>query len=176
MTTKRLTKISLLTAFLCVSIYLLPPIMIPVVGVEFTLQTAVIILIGLILKPLDAFISVALYLLIGALGIPVFSGKAGGFQPFLGPTAGFLWMFPIISYAISFLKSKQKNKAYDIFIIFMISIVITYPVATLFFHSYTKMPYHQALWYFTPYMLIDLIKIGISYTIYLKLPEEVILN
>lgn len=174
MTLKRMTKISLLTSFLCVSIYLLPPLMIPLVGVEFTLQTAVIILIGLILKPTDAFISVLLYILVGLLGIPVFSGKIGGFQPFLGPTAGFIYMFPIIAYLISLLKSKTKKVFYDLGIIIFVSILITYPIAVIFFTQYTKMPYLKALIYFIPYMSIDLIKVGIAYLVYKKLPEELL--
>ncbi|MDW8084466.1 MAG: biotin transporter BioY [Candidatus Caldarchaeum sp.] len=70
-------------------------ITIPTQPIPFTLQTFFIILTGLIGGPKIGFIATALYLLMGAVGIPVFANLRGGWTVFLGPTAGYLFAFPI---------------------------------------------------------------------------------
>ena len=62
-------------------------------AVPFTLQTfAVFLAVGL-LGWKRGTAAVGLYLCIGAIGVPVFSGLGGGFGVLLGPTGGFLWSF-----------------------------------------------------------------------------------
>ena len=74
---------------------------IPLGPVPFTLQTAVIILLSLLLTPGQAAATCGIYLLMGAVGLPVFSGMTGGFGKFLGPTGGFLVSYPIASFAMT---------------------------------------------------------------------------
>lgn len=62
-------------------------------GVPFTLQTLVIPLTAAIAGPVLGTLTTALYLLLGAVGLPVFSGFSGGFAALIGPNAGFLWGF-----------------------------------------------------------------------------------
>jgi biotin transport system substrate-specific component len=64
-------------------------------GVPITLQTLWVFLAGLILGPVWAGVAFVLYLLAGALGLPVFAGAAGGVGNFLDPTGGFLVSFPV---------------------------------------------------------------------------------
>jgi biotin transport system substrate-specific component len=64
-------------------------------GVPITLQTFWVFLAGLILGPAWAGVAFVLYLLAGALGLPVFAGAAGGVGNFLDPTGGFLVSFPV---------------------------------------------------------------------------------
>lgn len=64
-------------------------------GVPVTLQTLWVFLAGLILGPVWAGVAFVLYLLAGALGLPVFAGASGGLGSFLGPTGGFLVSFPV---------------------------------------------------------------------------------
>ncbi len=68
---------------------------IPLGPVPFTMQTAVIILIALLLTPRQAVIACGVYLLMGAIGLPVFSNMTGGIGKLLGPTGGFLFSYPI---------------------------------------------------------------------------------
>lgn len=65
-------------------------IVIPIGPIPFTLQMFSIPLVMFVLKPKDAVAAVLCYLLIGAVGVPVFSGMRGGFGVILGPTGGFL--------------------------------------------------------------------------------------
>ena len=65
-------------------------IAVPFFPVPITLQTFAVFLIGLTYGWRLGGITVALYLLEGALGLPVFSGGKGGMIVFMGPTAGYL--------------------------------------------------------------------------------------
>lgn len=59
-------------------------------GVPITLQTFGVALCGYVLGWKRAGVAVGVYVLIGAVGVPVFSGMRGGFGVLLGPTGGFL--------------------------------------------------------------------------------------
>ncbi len=68
---------------------------IPMVPVPITLQTLVVTLIGAVYGwRLGAF-TVALWLLAGAAGLPVLADGSSGLQKFQGPTAGYLFAFPL---------------------------------------------------------------------------------
>lgn len=69
-------------------------------GVPFTLQTFAITLAGIVLGAKTGALSAGLYLLIGAVGLPVFANFTGGLQSLLGPTSGFLLSFPLMAYII----------------------------------------------------------------------------
>src|SRR4051794_38926052 len=72
-------------------------IAIPIPGtpVPFTLQPLAVVLAGLCLGPVAGAASMALYLLVGALGAPVFSPiGAPGVLRLIGPTGGYLFAYP----------------------------------------------------------------------------------
>ncbi len=86
MNTKRLLLTSLFSALIIIGAYLrfpLPP-------VPITLQTLFVLLAGLLTDWKLATASTAIYLLLGAIGMPVFS-SGGGIGILLGPTGGFLF-------------------------------------------------------------------------------------
>ena len=59
-------------------------------GIPILIQDMLAMLSGLILGPLQGAISVLIFLVLGSIGLPVFSGKAGIQVIFGGPTGGFL--------------------------------------------------------------------------------------
>jgi len=64
-------------------------ISVPLIPVPFTLQTLFVLLAGTVMKRF-AVIPVSLYLILGALGLPVFHNGIAGIGVFLGPTGGYL--------------------------------------------------------------------------------------
>ncbi len=66
---------------------------VPFGPVPFTLQTFAVAFVVLALRPKEALASLGGYLLLGAVGLPVFSGMRGGLGVLAGPTGGFLWGF-----------------------------------------------------------------------------------
>jgi len=66
--------------------------------VPITLQTFAVLLLGLTLTPATAFAALALYLIEGAAGMPVFSPHGpGGLLQLLGPTGGYLLSYPFVA-------------------------------------------------------------------------------
>lgn len=102
-----LTKIALCVALLCVSSYLVIPL--PFTPIVISLHTVMVNLIGLILKPKQAAITIAMYLLTGLIGLPVFSAGTAGPGKLFGPTGGFYFGFFFAVIAISLLKGKKNN-------------------------------------------------------------------
>lgn len=86
--TYKITKISLVAALLCV----ISPfaIVFPFSPVPVSLATLMLYLSVYIVGKRDAVISCGIYLLIGLVGIPVFSGFTGGIGKVLGPTGGYM--------------------------------------------------------------------------------------
>ena len=66
-------------------------------GVPLTLQTFAVALGGFLLGPTYGTLAVGVYLLLGAAGLPVFSGFTGGIGRFAGPTGGFLLGFLLLA-------------------------------------------------------------------------------
>ena len=86
-----LTRVALMTAILAVCGWITIPLPEPMV--PFTLQTFGVFLCLLILGGRDGTLAIAAYLLLGAVGAPVFSSFRGGLGVLLGSTGGYLTGF-----------------------------------------------------------------------------------
>ena len=86
--TKQMVLIALMTAVTCV----LGPLSIPLPfsPVPISLTNFAIFLAIFVLGMKSGTISFIIYLLLGAVGVPVFSSFRGGFQVLAGPTGGYL--------------------------------------------------------------------------------------
>lgn len=80
--------------------------------VPITLQSATVVLLGLTLGSKRATAAIALYLLEGAVGLPVFAGGLSGFMYLLGASAGYLWGFLPAAFVAGFLMEKGFAKNY----------------------------------------------------------------
>ena len=69
-------------------------------GVPMTMQTFAIALAAVVLGSKLSAIATLVYLLLGAVGVPVLANFSGGIDKFVGPTGGFLISFPIMAYII----------------------------------------------------------------------------
>ncbi|MBQ1595086.1 MAG: biotin transporter BioY [Ruminococcus sp.] len=107
LTTLAMVQIALCTALICVSAQLAIPLPI---GVPFTLQVLMVMLTALILKPLYSVISLLLYVLLGVVGLPVFSGAKSGIGTILSPTGGFIIGFVLAAFLVSLLKGVLGRK------------------------------------------------------------------
>ena len=85
MSTKGLTRIALSAALLAA----VSQLAIPLGGVPLTVQVFGVALCGSLLGKKEGVIAVAVWLLLGAAGVPVFYGFQGGFTHLLGYTGGF---------------------------------------------------------------------------------------
>jgi len=78
-------------------------------GVPMTLQTFAIPLAGVVLGTKKGTFSVLIYVLLGAIGFPVFAGFAGGLSIVLGATGGFILSFPLMALTAGIGDSKNNK-------------------------------------------------------------------
>lgn len=74
-----------------------------------TLQVLGVFLAGILLGPVWGPVAMVLYLAAGALGVPVFSGGAAGIGQLAGPTAGYLWSFPIAAAVVGAVVHRRRR-------------------------------------------------------------------
>jgi biotin transport system substrate-specific component len=102
MATRDLTHIALFAA-VTAALGLLPPLMLPLLGVPITAQSMGPMLAGGILGARRGGLAMALFILLVALGFPVLAGGRGGLGILLGPGGGFLLAYPAAGFAVGWL-------------------------------------------------------------------------
>lgn len=174
MSLNRMLKVSILVSMLIMLVYLMPPILMPFSGIPITLQTWMILMIGLLLSPIEALIAVLIYVLLGAIGLPVFSGARGGIDVIIGPTGGFIIAFPVVSFLVSVFKSNQSKIVYNTLIGFIFMIVVLYGFAAIWFMSYMQITYISALLVLLPFVPFDMAKVLFAAILYQKMPLSIL--
>lgn len=96
----RIARIAVFAALVAV-LGLTPAISVPGISVPITAQTLGVMIAGLMLVPVEAFLSVALFVGLVAAGLPLLSGGRGGLGVFTGPSAGFVLGFPVAAAAVA---------------------------------------------------------------------------
>jgi biotin transport system substrate-specific component len=92
-----LTALFAAVTAVCAQISITVPIL---TAVPFTLQVFAVLVAGAALGARRGALSQCVYLLLGAIGLPVFARLHGGVGALLGPTAGYLWSFPIAAWLV----------------------------------------------------------------------------
>lgn len=169
-TIRQLINISLYTSLICVFTILIPSISIS--GIPITLQTLMIILIANIAKPYEAFISVILYLLLGIIGLPVFSGLNSGIGVLFGPTGGFLISFPLAALLISLNTNNKLEKNLIINIIF--GIIFIYLIGTIHMAAVQEIKFLDAVKIMAMFIPIDIVKVVVATILGLKIKKSLI--
>ncbi|MBW2084533.1 MAG: biotin transporter BioY, partial [Deltaproteobacteria bacterium] len=90
-------------------------ISIPIGPVPIVLQNLFVLLAGLLLGSRWGLACVAVYLLAGACGLPVFAGGTGGIGRFVGPTGGYLLGYLPTVYVVGIISEKSGSRlAFDL--------------------------------------------------------------
>lgn len=167
MNTKDLIKCAIFASIMAILSQISIPI--PFASVPITMQVFGVLLCGIILKSKLAFLSQIIYLLIGSIGIPVFSQMSGGIGILLGPTGGFLISFPIVAFIVGYFFELNESKLKLISGMFL-GIIISYIIGTIQFCLITNTSFISGLIVCVlPFILVDLIKIILAYKIGLTL-------
>lgn len=88
MTTVKTAFVALFAALTVAGTFIALPV--PGSAVPVVLQNFFALLSGMVLGPVLGSAAVGVYLLVGAIGLPVFAGAKGGLAHFFGPTGGYL--------------------------------------------------------------------------------------
>lgn len=131
--TKSITRIAIFTALICVGAF----ISIPMYPVPITLQNFFVFMAGLLLTPMEAFLSVFIYILLGLVGVPIFSGFTGGLQSIFKPTFGFLIAFAIGAALISKIVKDSTSKK-KLFLTLLLAEVLFYLIGLPYMYLVLK--------------------------------------
>lgn len=143
-------------------------------AVPFTLQTFAVFLAGGLLGGKRGTISVFVYILLGAVGLPVFAGFKGGIGALIGTTGGYIigFIFSILVFVVFELLLKEKaKKIIPLGIAMVIGLIICYAFGTAWFmivYTNTKEPIGliTALsWCVFPFIIPDIVKIALALTL-----------
>ncbi len=124
---RRITRIALSVVLLTLGALIIIPRSAP----PLTFQLLCLFITSSLLSPQDAFLTALIYLLLGAVGVPVFSGFTSGFGILFGVSGGFLISFPFISLFISYFIKKFAKTFIPRFTVFFIATLISYVFAFL---------------------------------------------
>ncbi|MBR5613911.1 MAG: biotin transporter BioY [Clostridia bacterium] len=125
---KSATRISAFAAIMAVCAWVWIPAPVP-----FTLQTFGVFLASGLLGAKRGTLSVLVYLLLGALGVPVFSAGRAGIGVLLGATGGFLTGFLPMAYVCGRLCQKFKRSPKTLTVSMLLGLLICYITGTLWY-------------------------------------------
>ena len=159
--TKQMVLIALMTAVTCV----LGPLSIPLPfsPVPISLTNFAIFLAIFILGMKNGTISFIIYLLLGAVGVPVFSSFRGGFQVLAGPTGGYLIGFIFLALIMGFALDHFDRKLVPTIIGMIIGMVVCYAFGTVWLAKLLSLSFKEGLMMgVIPYLAGDVAKIIIA--------------
>lgn len=159
--TKNMVTIALMTAVTCIAAPFSIPL--PFTPVPISLTNLVIYISCCILGAKKGTISFLLYLLIGLIGVPVFSGFTGGLTKLAGPTGGYLIGFIFCALFTGIFAEKFEDKLYMYPVGMIGGTAICYAFGTLWLAFQMNLTFVQALFMgVIPYLLGDTLKIVVS--------------
>lgn len=125
-TTKRLVRISYFTMLTIIGGLIRIPV--PFTPITVTLQTLFVAASGLVLGARDGAFSQLTYMVLGLVGLPVFS-TGGGFDYVLRPSFGYILSFPLQAFITGILVRKQKTlSSFKLFLCAFAGVVASYAV------------------------------------------------
>lgn len=153
---KDMTAVALMTALLCV----LGPVMIPIGIIPVSLQVLGIYLAVQVLGMRRGTLAVAVYLLIGFAGLPVFAGFSGGAARVFGPAGGFLVGFIPLALISGWFIDRFPCSAVVQFAGMFLALVVLYAFGTVWLLRMTNLPLEKAMQSAVyPFIAIDTAKI-----------------
>lgn len=153
----------LLCAFMVAIISVLAQIAIPIGPVPFTMSIiGVYLTAGLLGRRLGA-IAMIVYVLLGAFGVPIFTGAKGGLFVLAGPTGGFLWGYIVAVYLIGLIYRGDGDFGHSYLRFILASLTglgVIYTLGAIQLKFVLGLGLSQALAIgVIPFVLFDLIKI-----------------
>ncbi|HOO27434.1 MAG TPA: biotin transporter BioY [Lachnospiraceae bacterium] len=155
----QMAVIGVMTAVLCV----LAPITLPIGLVPLSLANFVIFISVYVLGIWKGTVSCILYLLIGLIGVPVFSGFSSGPAKLLGPTGGYLIGYVFMALIAGFFIDRFKCRKLPSLLGMLLGTLVLYLLGTVWLAYQAGMTFMAALWAgVIPFIAGDLAKIIIA--------------
>ncbi len=172
---KNLCVLSLMTALMVICAWITIPFAVP-----FTLQTFALFLSLLLFGGRKTLVCVGLYLILGIIGLPVFSAFGSGFGVLFGASGGFLIGFLIASAVfLVFCTIFGNGDTVKVIGCVLSMIIYCFCGTAWYFILYVGDGINVSTAFYAcalPFVLPDMVKLFIAYTVYLKLKRVVGIN
>ncbi|MCL2421115.1 MAG: biotin transporter BioY [Defluviitaleaceae bacterium] len=141
-------------------------------GVPFTLQTFAIQLTAVILGAKKGALAAVIYILLGAIGLPVFSRFMGGVGVIAGPTGGFILSFPIMAFIVG--AAASKNTIVKLGIGLFVGMIVNFACGMLFFTVVMSSTLQAALFATVlPFIPFEIIQISFLAAVGLRIKSAI---
>lgn len=177
LTTREITVVAIFPALMAATSWLAIPI--GGLGAPITLQTLFVMIAGLLLGRKLGPISISIYVLLGAIGLPIFAGLQGGFHVIAGPSGGFIIGFIVIAYLIGLLNDNMKNinflnnEKVTVVLILVAATVVLYMIGGSWMKYVLDLNLSSTVAILSVYLPGDLIKIIVSLYAYVYIRSHV---
>jgi biotin transport system substrate-specific component len=154
---KRMVYAALMAALTAAGAY----IAIPIGPVPIVLQNLFVMLAGLLLGGRWGLTSVGVYLLAGAMGLPVFAGGTGGVGKFVGPTGGYLLGFAAAAYLVGVISERGHGRVAIDILAMLAGTVVLYAFGVSWLKVVTGMSVSKSIAVgMGPFLIGDALKIA----------------
>ncbi len=159
-----LTVIAMFVAVMAICSWISIPMTIP-----FTLQTFGVFMTMGVLGGKRGTLAVLVYLISGAVGVPVFAGFSGGIGYLLGSTGGFLIGFLFSAVVMWMMELLSGNKGRVSALSMVVGLLVCYTFGTIWFmvvyakNAGTIGVWTALTWCVLPYLIPDIIKIFLAF-------------
>lgn len=155
-TITEMVLVSVMAAVLCV----IGPFTIPVGMVPVSLLPVMLYLTVYVLGMWKASVSCLIYMGIGLIGLPVFSGYSGGPGMLLGPTGGYIWGYLLLTLCSGFFVERSVKRRWHL-LGMLAGLLLCYLLGTIWLIITMQLTPGQAvLTGVVPFVLFDLLKIA----------------
>ena len=169
-TTQQMALVAIMTALTCI----LAPFSLPIGPVPISLTNLVIYFSLYLLGWKLGTLSYVIYLLIGLVGVPVFSGFTAGPAKLFGPTGGYLIGFIPMAIIAGIVIDKYTEKWLLCLLAMIVGMIVCYALGTAWLAYEAKMDMMAALWAgVIPFIPGDLVKMALAILIAPKIRAQV---
>lgn len=168
---KSIVFTAIFTAIICVA----APVSVPLPGlVPISLASFAVYLAAGILGGKRAALATAVYVLLGGVGVPVFSGYRGGFGVLFGVTGGYIFGFILLALIAGLFAEIPSKKHWTVPVGMVLGTVALYIFGTVWFMIYTKSSLMTALMgCVVPFLAFDAVKIVLATVISVPLKSRI---
>ena len=171
---KTSTYAMVVTALMAAVTCILAPLSVPIGPVPISLTNFAIYLSLYLLDWKKGTLSYLIYLLLGLVGLPVFSGFTGGLAKLAGPTGGYIIGFIPMAIIAGIVIDKYTEKWLLCLLAMIVGTIVCYALGTAWLAYEAKMDMMAALWAgVIPFIPGDLVKMALAILIAPKIRAQV---
>ncbi len=166
MKTRDMVLVGVFAAIICI----FSPFSVPVGPIPISLASFAVYIAAAVLGAKRGTMAVCIYVLIGAFGLPVFSGFTGGFARVAGVTGGYIIGYIFCAFAAGIIIDKFKSEKFVYPLALSIGTIVLYVFGTAWFMANTGNGLMESLMMCViPFLIGDAVKIVAASAIAYKL-------